>query len=169
MDCSLPDSSDHGISQARILEWIAIFFPRGSSQPRDLTCISCISGQILYHWATWEALLILSCGNLLNFLFLQSSLKSFYWEERSYSASNASCQKQDLRRICFRKPCPHFMVCYAMVAHLQKISISLFDDLDDLWWSFWCAGYLKYISCIFCQICIAWFNTFFLKLFFSPI
>ena len=31
MDCSLPDSSVHGISQARILEWIAILFSRGSS------------------------------------------------------------------------------------------------------------------------------------------
>ena len=37
MDCSLPGSSVHGISQARILEWIAILFSRGSSQPRDPT------------------------------------------------------------------------------------------------------------------------------------
>ena len=35
MDCSLPGSSVHGISQARILEWVAIPFSRGSSQPRD--------------------------------------------------------------------------------------------------------------------------------------
>ena len=40
MDCSLPDSSVHGILQARILEWGAISFFRGSSQPRDRTCIS---------------------------------------------------------------------------------------------------------------------------------
>ena len=33
MDCSLPDSSVHGISQARILEWVAIPFSRGSSSP----------------------------------------------------------------------------------------------------------------------------------------
>ena len=33
MDCSPPGSSDHGISQARILEWLAISFSRGSSQP----------------------------------------------------------------------------------------------------------------------------------------
>ena len=43
MDCSLPGSSDHVISQARILEWIAIFFSRGSSRPRDQTYISCIA------------------------------------------------------------------------------------------------------------------------------
>ena len=35
MDCSLPGSSVHGISQARILDWGAISFSRGSSQPRD--------------------------------------------------------------------------------------------------------------------------------------
>ena len=38
MDCKLPDSSVHGISQARILEWVAISFSRGSSQPRDNLC-----------------------------------------------------------------------------------------------------------------------------------
>ena len=37
MDYSLPRSSVHGILQVRILEWVAILFPRGSSQPRDRT------------------------------------------------------------------------------------------------------------------------------------
>ena len=52
MDCSPPGSSVHGISQARILEWVAMPSSRGSSRPRELTCISCIScigRQILYH------------------------------------------------------------------------------------------------------------------------
>ena len=40
MDCSLPDSSVHGILLASILEWIAMPFPRRSSQPRDRTCVS---------------------------------------------------------------------------------------------------------------------------------
>ena len=35
MDCGLPGSSVHGIFQARILEWVAISFSRGSSQLRD--------------------------------------------------------------------------------------------------------------------------------------
>ena len=34
-DCGLPGSSVHNISQARMLEWVAISYPRGSSQPRD--------------------------------------------------------------------------------------------------------------------------------------
>ena len=63
MDCSSPGSSVHGISQERILEWVAISSFRGAFQPGDRThifCISCICRQILYHWATWEALLNVS-------------------------------------------------------------------------------------------------------------
>ena len=58
LDCSLPGSSVHGIFQARILEWVAISFSRGSSQPRDWThvsCISCIAGGFFTHWAIGEA------------------------------------------------------------------------------------------------------------------
>ena len=40
---SRPGSSVHGISQARILEWVAISSSRGSSWPKDRTCISGIS------------------------------------------------------------------------------------------------------------------------------
>ena len=53
MDCSPPGSSVHGISQARILEWVAI--SRGSSWPRDWTCFFYIGSQVLYHWATRKA------------------------------------------------------------------------------------------------------------------
>jgi len=45
MDCSPPGSSIHGILQARILEWVAIPFSRGSSQPRNQTWVSCIAGR----------------------------------------------------------------------------------------------------------------------------
>jgi len=58
MECSLPGPSVHGISQARILDWVAISFSRGSSWLRDWTyvfCGSCTGRWILYHWATWDA------------------------------------------------------------------------------------------------------------------
>ena len=45
MDCSTSGFSVHGILQARILEWVAISFSRGSSRPRDRTQISCILGE----------------------------------------------------------------------------------------------------------------------------
>ena len=43
VDGSPPDSSVHGISQARVLECVAISFSSGSSQPRDRTCVSCLT------------------------------------------------------------------------------------------------------------------------------
>ena len=49
MDCSPPGSSVHGILQARILKWVAMFSSRGSSQPRDrprVYCVSCIVRQM---------------------------------------------------------------------------------------------------------------------------
>ena len=52
MDCSWLGCSVHGILQARILEWVAMSSSRGSSQPRDWTCISWvsyISRRVLYH------------------------------------------------------------------------------------------------------------------------
>ena len=54
MDYSLPISSIHGIFQARILEWIAISFFRGSSQSRHQTWVSCIAGRLLTLRATGE-------------------------------------------------------------------------------------------------------------------
>ena len=55
MDYRSPGSSVHGISQARILEWVAISFSRGSSWSRDqscLFCVSCIGRRTLYRWDT---------------------------------------------------------------------------------------------------------------------
>ena len=55
MDCSPPGSSVHGIFQARILEWVAVPFSRGSSRPRDRTQVSCTAGRFFSIWATREA------------------------------------------------------------------------------------------------------------------
>ena len=55
MDCSLPGLSVPGIFQARVLEWVAVSFSRGSSQPRDWTRVSHIGGRCFNLWATREA------------------------------------------------------------------------------------------------------------------
>ena len=89
MDCSPPGFSVHGILQARILEWGAIPFSRGSSRPQDWTCISCIGRGILYGWATSEApdivntiLLIHLCIiNCITFMILPGYL--FIWTLRA--------------------------------------------------------------------------------------
>ena len=55
MNCRPPGSSVHGILQARILEWVAIPFSRGSSQPRDWTQVSHIAVRFFTVWTTREA------------------------------------------------------------------------------------------------------------------
>ena len=56
MDCRPPGSSVHGILQTRILECVAFYFSRESSQPRDQTQVSsCIAGRFFTNWATREA------------------------------------------------------------------------------------------------------------------
>ena len=52
--CDPMDCTVHGILQARILEWVAYPFSRGSSQPRGQTQVSCIAGELLTSWATRE-------------------------------------------------------------------------------------------------------------------
>ena len=92
MDCHLPGSSAHGISQARILEWSAISSSRGSSQLRDWTCVSCIGRQILYHWVTREALKLIwnfSCIHFMSFVFICVFLLSF----------NKYCSKESMYKI----------------------------------------------------------------------
>ena len=92
MDCSPADFSASGILQARIPEWVAIPFSRGSSRPRDWThvsWVSCIGRQILYHWITWEALkhsylliLFLWHYKFNNILFCYFSLKGNSTKEK---------------------------------------------------------------------------------------
>ena len=57
MDCSPPGSSVCGIFQARILEWVAISFSRGSSQPRYQTLVSCIAVRFftIYQGRPWDS------------------------------------------------------------------------------------------------------------------
>ena len=71
MDWSLPGTSIHGILQARMLECVAISFSRGSSQPRDLIrvfCVSCIGRWFFTPRATWEAYISVEAGKDLAFL-----------------------------------------------------------------------------------------------------
>ena len=59
IDCSLPGSSVHRISQKRILEWVVISSSRRSFQPRGWTCtswVSCVGRRVVYPQATWHAL-----------------------------------------------------------------------------------------------------------------
>ena len=64
--CDLVDSSIHGIFQARILEWVAISFSRGTFRPRNQTRVSCIVGRRFTVWATKWSEITQSCPTLCN-------------------------------------------------------------------------------------------------------
>ena len=64
MDCSLLGCSNHGRSQTRILEWVAISFSRGSSRPRDRTLVPRTAGRLFTVWATREVQYWLIPGSL---------------------------------------------------------------------------------------------------------
>ena len=98
VNCSLPDSSVHGILQARILEWVSMPSSRGSSQPRDQTHIShvaCFGWQVLFHQCHLGSPLITSSpcqskfhGNKAN-PFLQK-LREFGTTSYSQTGANPS-------------------------------------------------------------------------------
>ena len=70
MDCSLLGSSVRGIFQARVLEWIAISFSRGSSRPRNRTRVSCIAGRCFTVWTTREDYIYIYINGILLLLLL---------------------------------------------------------------------------------------------------
>ena len=101
MDCSPPGSSGRGVLQARILEWIAIPFSRGSSRPRDQNRVSCIAGRFFTVWVllkpgvsyrfstnlpTPYLLLFIGCQRGLSLAewFFQWSLMPSPWRLRSW-------------------------------------------------------------------------------------
>ena len=94
MDCSPPGSSIHGIIQASILEWVAIPFSRISSQLRDQTWISCITGRFFTIWATRKIrYLLLVLPQTMMAEIPVSSVTSTVWDPwflLSYVSSNLS-------------------------------------------------------------------------------
>ena len=95
MGCSPPGSSVRGIFQARILEWIAISFSRGSSQPSDRTHISCIDRWILYHWATWEAHLLVRSINVRGVAPCTSFYSKYWWCSSKLEKDNQPVNIED--------------------------------------------------------------------------
>ena len=84
LDCSLSSSSIHGIFHARVLEWVAISFSRGSPRPMDGTWVSHIAGRGFTIWVTRE---------VCDWTFFKSetweSFKTFFFSP-CYTSSNSS-------------------------------------------------------------------------------
>ena len=85
MGCSLPGSPVHGIFQARVLEWVAISFFRGSSRPRDQTWVSRIGGKRFTVGTTREV------QDGLRSLEKDSYDRKFYYRQLSPFQSKSEC------------------------------------------------------------------------------
>ena len=79
LDCSLPASSVHEIFQAIVLEWIAISFSGGSSQPRDRTQVSRIAGRFFTLYEPQIRSVTRSCPTLCNPMDCSLPGSSFPW------------------------------------------------------------------------------------------
>ena len=93
-DCSPPGSSVHGVSQARILEWVAIPSCRGSCQHRDRTCLSCaccLACGYFTHWAIGERPWSYFIPNSLCTILILCLKKSKVW----LITSNSLCLASD--------------------------------------------------------------------------
>ena len=86
MGCSPPGSCTLGILQASVLDWVAIPFCRGPSQPRDRTWVSCIAGRFFTIWATREAQVLSNLEKLLSFYKYHSHTHTHKHTMRYYSA-----------------------------------------------------------------------------------
>ena len=132
MDCNLPRSSIHGLFQARVLEWVAISFSRGTSQPRNRTWVSHIVGRcftiwttrwILNHWHTREVPILFLTGkpepsNIIKSAFIwlnvQWRLKIFILKEK--------CRKSIL-----------FFLNWGIVASLVVQTVKNLPAMQETW------------------------------------
>ena len=112
MDCSPLGSSVHGILQARILEWVAISFSRGSSWPRDPIWVSCTSGRFFTIWTTRE-----TCKNLLTYFIS----KNTDWMTRHIGTSEVKFKFKNIDLYLYK--------------YLDSIlnNLDSLDNLDSIW------------------------------------
>ena len=126
MDCNPLGSSVHGIFQARILEWVAIPFSRGSSWSRVWTWVSCIAGRFFTIRATRESLLTL-CLTLSAATFLcRAPLQLFLRQPLVPCFQLVSHMKTPRRSI--------FKVCLDMINQLRKVVWILYNDFIRRTW-----------------------------------
>ena len=118
MEYSLPGSSVHGIFQAIVLEWIAISFPRGSSQTREWTWISHIVDRCFTLWATRE---VLREPWLQLFLLRSATFSSLIWD----LTSDLACSEIGSILWCFYDV-P--MILQEVRSLSQKINVSCFPS-----------------------------------------
>ena len=125
MDCSLPGSSIHGIFQVRVLEWVAISFSRGSSQPGDWIQVSHIAGRHFTIWATREALNIMR--TTCNFISLEGkafpAVPTSLLEEKSLIPTEQTHYSLSLKVPFIRRPLYLFLLCQTFLLMIGVVGV----------------------------------------------
>ena len=146
--CDPMDYTIHGILQARILEWLAFPFSRGSSQRRDWTKVSHTAGGFFTSWATSEVLVhikictfriyfftFLSVTNIVNFIYIyissvqlshsivSDSLRPHKSQHASMSITN-SWSSPKLMCIKLVMPSSHLILCHPLIFLPQSLPAS---------------------------------------------
>ena len=147
MGCSMLDSSVHGISQARIPEWIAISLSRVSSPHRDWNWVSCIAGGFLTNWATRE-----SVGRRI---YPNPEFKNFRSSTRATPAPTPLVHWQiwvviflslSVLSLIFTLPeqqsfpyhtCPHWIKLWPTFLYLVTSAQALWELCSLMWWRWW--------------------------------
>ena len=147
MDCSPPGASVHGMLQARILQWVAIPFSRGSSQPRDWTEVSCTAGEFFTVWATREALKeqerITKSGNMCLTGSCPASVSPNVWDLWGRSKSvwqTAEVEAYFWTCLLLHPPgndlCSSIFTCFYS-SKIPQYQGSLMRQLLKIWFFFW--------------------------------
>ena len=124
MDCSLPGSSVHGILQAKIPEWVAFPFSRGSSQPRDWTWVSWIAGRFFTIWTTRDVNNTRTTGKF--YFFLNTILYSLELSKKNWRPKFGVWL---ILHFCAHTPNT------TRVGSFQCLSACLYWSSGCLWWA----------------------------------
>jgi len=126
MNYSPPGSSVRGILQARILEWVAIPFSRGSSWPSDWTWVSCITGRFFAIWATREGEF-----NTLSVNKSRASMDGGAWQATVRKVAKSCTQLKRLstaRNRQWKSSCHH---CFVFYRRYHGVSVCFPSSTDS--------------------------------------
>ena len=126
MDYSPPGSSVHGILQARILEWVAVPFSRGSSWPSDWTWVSCITGRFFTIWATEKShrKTFIPCNNIRTHAWCSVlSVNMLRWLSNTLSKWMFGCASRS-----------HWLLVTCQCPHTQESSGCLLSLAEESMW-----------------------------------
>ena len=133
MDCRPPGSSTHGIFQARVLEWVAISFSRGSYRPRDQTQISHIAGRHFTVWTISESHTFYNAQYIKIHWLTICSNQYFWWQYlRNCKCPGAGLVSQTSPCACYDNRVK-FVIFHTHTSHSTKLTTYISLRNASIW------------------------------------